>query len=383
MNTITPTALLPELSFELPEDRYSRQRLIAFWDQDKVARARILVAGAGALGNEVLKNLALIGVGHILIIDFDHVEVSNLSRSVLFREEDIGEPKATIAAKALQRLNPDICVTAIEGNLECDLGLGQVREFDLVLGCLDSIHARWLLNRACRHAGRTWINAGINASVGEVCTYSPELGPCYECGMTQQMWQQIHQRRSCMLLPRKLPPRTIPTTSVIASLTAALQVNEALKWIHGEQHLGPGEMLLLSLYPYTLSSFNTAAKPDCLAHETYLPAIPVDATPTEISVTELLTRVSGATALQLDFDVLESWQCPGCGEEPVGRRLSAELGKQLLCPQCESERTPQLIHEINSSDWLAGQPLARIGVPSRAILRCLTSSGIQYVELTR
>jgi len=374
---------LPELSFELREDRYSRQRLIVSWDQEKVAQARILVAGAGALGNEVLKNLALIGVGHILIIDFDRVEVSNLSRSVLFREDDVGQPKAVTAAKALQRLNPDICVTAIDGDLECDLGLGRIREFDLALGCLDSIHARWLLNRACRHAGRPWINAGISASVGEVCTYVPEFGPCYECGMTQQMWQQIHQRRSCMLLPRKLPSRTIPTTSVIASLTAALQVNEALKWIHGEQHLSAGEMLLLSLNPYTLSSFNTAAKLDCLAHEIYSPTISVDAMPTEISVAELLARVSDATALQLDFDVLESWLCPNCGEEPVGRRLSAELGKQLLCLQCKSERTPRLIHEINSSDWLAGQSLAAIGVPARAILRVLTSSGTQYVELTR
>jgi molybdopterin/thiamine biosynthesis adenylyltransferase/predicted RNA-binding Zn-ribbon protein involved in translation (DUF1610 family) len=383
VNTISPTASLPEFKFELLEDRYSRQRLIASWNQEKVTSARILVAGAGALGNEVLKNLALVGVGHILIIDFDRVEISNLSRSVLFREQDIGLPKATTAAQALQRLNPDIRVSAIDGDLECDLGLGRICEFDLILGCLDSSHARWALNRACRRAGRPWINAGVNASVGEVCPYIPESGPCYECGMTQQMWQQILERRSCMLLPKKLPPRTIPTTSVIASLTAALQVNEALKCIHGEQQLSPGEMLLLSLQPYALSSFTMAAKADCLAHERYLPSTFVDAAPTEITAAELLGRISEAISIQLDFDVLESWWCPSCGEEPVGRRLSAELGKQLLCPQCTCERAPQLIHEVSVSDWLAGQSLATLGVPARAILRVLTNSGIQYVELTR
>ncbi|HEY6349144.1 MAG TPA: ThiF family adenylyltransferase [Candidatus Angelobacter sp.] len=382
MNTITPTASLPELNFELLEDRYSRQRLIASWDQDKVAKARILVAGAGALGNEVLKNVALIGIGSILIIDFDRVEISNLSRSVLFREEDIGEPKAATAARALQRLNPDIDVSAIDGDLECDLGLGQLGECDLVLGCLDSIHARWVLNRACQRAGRPWINAGINATVGEVCTYAPQSGPCYECGMTQQMWQQIHQRRSCMLLPKKLPLRTIPTTSVIASLTAALQVNEALKRIHGEQQLSPGEMLLLSLEPYALSSFSMVAKRDCLAHEIYSPSVSLDAPPDEITVAKLLARIPDAIVLHLDFDILESWLCRQCGEEPVGRRLAGESGKERSCPQCNSERTPQLVHEIRPSDWLAGRSLAALGVPIRAILRVGTTVGIQCVELT-
>ena len=128
-----------------------------------MSKSKILVAGAGALGNEVLKNLALLGAGHILIVDFDRVEISNLSRSILFREEDLGMPKASTAARALQRLNPEICVEAIDGDLETDLGLGEIRDYDIVLGCLDSIYARWLLNRACQKAGRPWINAGINA----------------------------------------------------------------------------------------------------------------------------------------------------------------------------------------------------------------------------
>lgn len=383
MNTIAPTVLPEEISFELLEDRYSRQRLIASWDQEKVARASVLVAGAGALGNEVLKNLALIGVGKILIVDFDRVEVSNLSRSVLFREEDIGESKAHVAAGALRRLNPEIQIEAMDGDLEFALGLGKIRECDLVLGCLDSIYARWALNRLCQRAGRSWINAGINATVGEICLFAPGEGPCYECGMTQQMWQQIHERRSCMLLPKKMPPRTIPSTAVIASLTAALQVNEALNWIHGKGSLRAGEMTLLSLEPYSLSSFSMSAKPDCLAHETYAPSVFIDADPAEITATELLERIPGATTLQLDFDVVESWLCANCGEERVGRRLSRKLAEQVLCPQCAIERRPQLVHEISRSDWLAGLSLAALGVPMQPILRVATSFGMEYVELIR
>ncbi|HEV3041052.1 MAG TPA: ThiF family adenylyltransferase [Candidatus Angelobacter sp.] len=372
---------LEALGFAALEDRYSRQRLIPSWDQEKVSNAKILVAGAGALGNEVLKNLALLGSGHILIVDFDRVEVSNLSRSVLFREDDLGLPKASTAARALQRLNPEIFVEAIDGDLECDLGLGEIRAYDIVLGCLDSIYARWLLNRACQRAGRPWINAGINASVGEVSMYVPGPGPCFECGMTRHMWQQIHERRSCMSMPRKSPAATIPTTAIITSLTAALQVNEALAWIHGRSQLSSGEMVMVSLSPYSLSSFTTSMKADCLAHDHYSPSVFIDASPDEITSLELLSRIPGATALQLDFDVVEGWLCCTCGEQTASERLSLNSAAHSQCPHCQVQRSPQLTHEIGRFDRLANVLLGKLGVPPRSILRVKTESGPCFVEL--
>jgi adenylyltransferase/sulfurtransferase len=348
-----------------------------------VAKAHILLAGAGALGNEVLKNLALIGVGKLTIVDFDRIEVANLARSVLFGEDDVGAGKASTASKSLFRLNPEVQVTAIDGDLEQDLGLGVIRDCDLVLGCLDSIHARWALNRACWKAGRPWINAGINTTVGEVCLHAPGQGACYECGMTQHMWQQIHKRRSCMLLPKRLPAKTVPGTAIIASLTAALQVNEALAWIHGERHLRPGEMLLVSLQPYLMSTFMTSTKCDCLAHETYSPSMFIEASPGAITVSELLREVPHSVSLRLDFDVLVSWVCSTCGDEFVGRRLSTSSGAQAACPKCKALRTPQLVHEIRRDHWLAGRSLASIGVPARDILRVVTRSSVEYVELTK
>lgn len=335
------------------------------------------------MGNEVLKNLALIGVGNILIVDFDGIEISNLSRSVLFREEEVGRPKASTAARALQEMNPEICVEALDGDVETDLGLGKIREYDLVLGCLDSFYARWVLNRACQRAGRPWINAGINAAVGEVSLHVPGRGACYECGMTQQMWQQIHERRSCMHLPRSFPARAVPSTAVIASLTAALQVNEALGWIHGREGLSPGEMLLLSLSPYGLSSFAVPENRDCLAHETYSPSVFIDAIPAEITGAQLLRKVPAAVSVQLDFDVLESWNCANCGEAPAGKRLCAEVRAEVACPRCDSQRAPQLTHEINASDRLATHSLASLGVPLRSILRVKTVTGSAHVELTQ
>src|SRR6478672_1462126 len=98
-------------------DRYARLRLIGWWDQDRLRAAKVIVVGAGAIGNEVLKNLALLGIGHIWVIDFDRIENSNLARSVLFRAEDCGKSKASSAAEAMRSINPDVHITSIDGNV--------------------------------------------------------------------------------------------------------------------------------------------------------------------------------------------------------------------------------------------------------------------------
>src|SRR5439155_8543156 len=118
-------------------DRYARHRLIDWWDQDRVTAARVLVVGAGALGNEVIKNLALTGVGRITIVDLDRVDFSNLCRSILFRDGDVGSWKAEAAARAASNLNPDVSASAIVGDIEFVLGAGEVKDYDVILGCLD------------------------------------------------------------------------------------------------------------------------------------------------------------------------------------------------------------------------------------------------------
>src|ERR1700691_3899461 len=82
------------------EDRFSRLRLISWWDQEKIGKCRLLVVGAGALGNEILKNAALLGFTQVVVVDLDRIEESNLSRAVLYRSEDVGKFKADAAASA-------------------------------------------------------------------------------------------------------------------------------------------------------------------------------------------------------------------------------------------------------------------------------------------
>src|SRR3954465_5615543 len=105
-------------------DRFGRFRLIAWWDQARLSRAKVLVIGAGALGNEIIKNLALLGVGNVLIADMDRIENSNLSRSALYRAADNGKLKADVAARAARDIYPDANVHAFNGNVVYDLGMG-------------------------------------------------------------------------------------------------------------------------------------------------------------------------------------------------------------------------------------------------------------------
>jgi hypothetical protein len=105
------------------DDRYARQRLLTWWDQGVLAASRVLVVGAGALGNEIAKNLALVGVGHLTIIDLDEIERSNLSRCVFFRPGDEGRSKAELAAERVENSTPRSRSRPIHGSVMA-LGLG-------------------------------------------------------------------------------------------------------------------------------------------------------------------------------------------------------------------------------------------------------------------
>lgn len=205
------------------------------WDQAKVRNARVLVVGAGALGNEVLKNLALLNVRHIAIMDFDKIEPSNLSRSILYRQTDEGREKAVVAAERLLEINPELEILVQLGDVATDLSLGLLRNVDVVIGCVDNRLARLYLNRLCWRAGKPWVDGGILNLSGQVAAYVPGAS-CYECGLTAQAWADIRQRLGCTDMARRnaLGGRAT-TTPLAASIIGAMQVQEALKLVLGLQ----------------------------------------------------------------------------------------------------------------------------------------------------
>ena len=208
--------------------------LLSWFKKEKVKNARVLVAGAGALGNEVVKDLAWFGVGHIFVVDFDQIELSNLTRSVLFREEDAFSHayKAEIVAKRAMEINPQIKVTPIVGNLFSEVGFGLYRSVDVVIGCLDSRIARYLLNRLCMRAGKTWIDGSIENMTGVVKVYTPGIS-CYECGLSREEFNNIMLRTGCADVVRTQGAAgRVATTPISASIIGAVQVQEAMKIIH-------------------------------------------------------------------------------------------------------------------------------------------------------
>lgn len=209
-------------------------RLMNWWDADKVQAAKVLVVGAGALGNEVLKNLALMNVGNIFIIDFDVIEYANLARSIMFRESDSKEKKykVEVIAQRVKELNPNVKVQWVNGDILTDVGLGVFRRMDAIIGCLDNRLARMWVNRYCFWMGKPWIDGGLGNMEGRVTVYSPK-GYCFEGLLTANEKTMIEARYRCAARAlRNLKEGKIPTTPLTSSVVGALQVIEALKLIH-------------------------------------------------------------------------------------------------------------------------------------------------------
>lgn len=215
------------------DNKYSRFELISWWDQSILKNTKILVVGCGALGNEIVKNLAMLGVGNIFVVDMDKVEKSNLTRSVLFREEDEGKYKAEVIAKRAKEINKDVNVKYYTGNI-FNLGLGVFKEMDLVICGLDNREARLFVNQSCRKVNKVWIDGAIEVLSGVARVFYPENSPCYECTMSEIDFKLLNKRKSCLLLGiEDIEQGKIPTTPTVSSIIAAIEVQEAVKVLHG------------------------------------------------------------------------------------------------------------------------------------------------------
>ena len=177
-----------------------------------------MVVGCGALGNEVMKNLVLMGVGHLVLVDFDCVEPSNLSRSILYRSSDIGQRKVDVAKRALLQLNPDLRVDTIFGDVAYEVGLGLFRRMDVVVGCVDSRWARYCIQRLCLRAGKSWVDGGILDLEGTMRVFRPGEN-CYACSLGEQGLEELRRRMPCSgVIRRQEEAHHAPTTPLVASV---------------------------------------------------------------------------------------------------------------------------------------------------------------------
>jgi len=363
-------------------DRYGRFRLISWWRQEKLRAARILVVGAGALGNEVLKNLALLGAGHLYIIDYDTIESTNLTRSVLYRESDAGKSKADRAAAAVQSINPDVRVHAVNGNVIADLGLGVFAEMDVVIGCLDNREARLWINRQCWKVSKPWVDGAIQEISGVVKVFVPPDSACYECGMTERDYQLINLKYSCPLLRREdIAEGKVPTAPTISSMIAGLQTQEALKLLHG-MAVKPGAAMV---WNGESNNFYTTAyqrKENCLSHETYgdVVALPVGAA----DPVEALFAASNGRILHLDRDLLVDLQCPACRvKKEIYRPVLLVSMREGKCGSCGAVMKTNIVHRVERGTPLAKRTLADVGVAPFDIVKVETEQSGVYGRLEK
>jgi molybdopterin/thiamine biosynthesis adenylyltransferase len=372
------------------KDRYSRLQAIDWWQQEKISRARVLVAGAGALGNEVLKNLALLGVGHILIVDFDWIDVTNLSRAVLFRPGDEGEPKAQVAARRVHEINPDINIEALVGDAVWDIGLGMLSRFDVVVGCLDNREARLGINRNCWKTGIPWVDGAIDILSGQIRVYIPPDSACYECSFTAQDYQDLNLRYSCQLLAvENSLDAKISTTPTSASIVAAIQVQEVLKLIH-HMDVEAGVEYEFNGQNHTYRKTRIKRNEDCLSHDTYpldevitLPEARAERTTASQILAFAHERMVSKTELILDREIITRFICPHGHESSSEVHLLQQTREaEIRCPTCGAPRTIHTTYRIGEYDEkLANLPLKKLGVPAGHILTVGHSENKMFFEL--
>ena len=382
-------------------DRFAIYKLMAYFREDVVRGGRIFCAGAGALGNEVLKNFALLGVGELWFADFDDIDASNLAKSVLFRPTDIGRPKVEVAAERLSMMDPDIRLRPLSADVRYGIGLGVYRRMDVLCSVVDSIDARVGFNRIAAALGKPWLDAGIGELSWRVSCWDPKGGPCFECTMDDAMRNQQHLPYAPSCAPMAEAIRDMqrqPTSPLAAAMSGALLAQEALKLLHDAKMEEPPEQLTMphgaQFYfgggdPYLETQLRRPT-PDCPGHD-YWGTIHEETTFTAARTTlrELLERGADLLGLQptqvavpLGFDWIESLNCFPCGLKTEVFKPARTRGLDLACPSCGEPARPDYKRALRVFDSFADRPLGDLGVPPLHILQIAGGGRTVAVELT-
>lgn len=351
------------------EDRFSRFRLIGWWDQEKLRSARVLVIGAGALGNEILKNLALLGFTNIVVVDLDSIEASNLSRSILFRAADVGRRKADVAADAYRNILPEAHIHAITANVVHGLGAGLFAWADVVLAGLDNREARLWINRACWKMNKPWIDGAIEGINGVARLFLPGQPPCYECTLGETDWAILNKRMSCNLLALESDTEgKVATTPTISSIIAGLQVQEAVKLLHGLPVLA-GKGFIFEGLNHTSYKVEYTENAECMSHYTFAEVIPLQERSCDLTLEQLLARArrelrAQDVVLEFSRDVIHKLVCPGCGaEEELFAAVGAVPYARGKCPTDGQMRAVITAHGYSCKEPFGDRTLDQLGLP--------------------
>ena len=374
------------MSLDLNEGRYDRQELITWWQQDVLKQSRVLVVGAGALGNEVIKNLALLGVGEIVVIDLDFIATSNLARCVFFREGDEGGFKAEIVAARSSDLNPGTQVEYIVGNVTHQ-GVGWVGQFNLVIGFLDNREARLWVNQAARKMGVTWIDGAIEGIRGIVKVFPP-TGACYECTLGEKDREILNLRRACSLLTAdEVELGKTPTTATSSSVVAGFQVQEAIRLLHGQP--SPIANAGWTFLGETFDTYIVSYTEDewCQAHEIYQDLRDATYLP-EDSLADVFRKAgivfSADASVSFEREILRVAKCLICAWElTVNRAISDVAVGEASCPNCLKVGQLDIAITVGMDDSLLGVSLESLRIPNDDVVTVFDNGTSAHYLLRR
>lgn len=216
--------------------RYSRHLVlpeVGVQGQEKLANARVLIAGAGGLGAPVILYLSACGVGALGVADFEKVDLTNLQRQVLYGTGDIGRPKTRATQERIGSLNPDVQAEFYPEKLTSKNALEILKGYDVIVDGTDTLSSRYLINDACVLLKKPLVHGSIYRFEGQATVFYPGKGPCYRC-----------------LFPEPPPPDAVPSCAeagvfgVLPGLIGMIQATETIKLILGRGKPLIGRLLL-------------------------------------------------------------------------------------------------------------------------------------------
>jgi molybdopterin/thiamine biosynthesis adenylyltransferase len=353
-------------------ERFARCELVPGWSQESLRRAKVIVAGVGALGNYVTQTLALAGVGHLVLCDPDHVSESNLSRAPLFKERHIGVAKAEAAVETLSELAPGVVAEPRVNSFERAIGLAELRDSDLVLSLPDSGASRVQIAGRCGLVRQRVVDAGTSHWGGEVrCFLDPE-GPCYGCMAGDEGRAASAERRSC-----DQENRAEGASAATSGLIAAFASMTAIRTLLG---LAPRPAHVLVIDGATGATRSVAVPRDsnCALHAPVEAAYRL-ALGRQATVGGLMKHLAPGLSPLLWHSVEARAVCPGCGHVEADTWRAQAQWRQ--CPRCNRLMRPETVREL--AEVPPSMRLSDIGLPSGEIVKLRTANDtLEFAEVT-
>jgi len=316
-------------------ERYNRQLLIKNWDQEKIQQSTVTLVGLGALGSVAAASLAMAGVGTLILVDMDTIELSNLNRQLFYRVEDIGKPKVKVSAQVIQDLNPTVNVIELFMPIE-KAPRHLLETSNVILDGLDTFQTRRWVNSFAVGASIPLISGGMYSFLGNLQVVIPQKTPCLEC---QSLIPEEKLQKSCTPFGEVRKENQteeenneyIPYVSSVSFVIGGLMVQETLKILLGLSPLK--EYLFWDGEAGIFTSIPLERREDCIVCSSryQLQAIPIRS-PTDQQLNDFIAQLRYSFNLSSKMALLHQTKKITSSEEEVGKILESGTIFRIVDP---------------------------------------------------